>query len=563
MRNFMKLLSVIGLSMGLWACSSEDDVFMENPEEGNEQVYMQFRVQRPQPGRSSTNPSGGSSDGTEPGQDDYENKIVNVSFVLSQDDAANGYTIIARSNMAVVGTGSDYVVPIDMVKIQEYQGRKVLPWIFCNPTADIRNKIKESTHIKDLVLAVNPSIWGGVDYKGGFLMSNAEVAKVNPLPADLKPYNNKSNPYNFGNVNVERSAVRFDFRVAEDGQKKDNCFPITTAGEKEENKNPNIEIQLTHAALINQSKNFFGVRQVSDDGLPSGANFWVAGVETGSNYVVATDAQKKLQWDPWNGQDWSGHFDCAMDRPDEWVWVPLPTAETAENTENGSDSQIKKTDWRRLFYGSENTIPAGPENQVNGISTGVVFRGKLHYVGRSSVNDYGVNIDNPSTTAEPIYVYGNVLYGTWDKVAEKVAELEKNGHNTEPVVAAYHYATLGGEATGSGEKVDVEKAVKIGFSIYAPQIVDNICGYYLDYYYWNYHNDNNKPTEMGVMEFAAVRNNVYKLSITKVHQFGHPTDSKQDPDPVDPTDPDERENAYFQVVVHVLPWVVRTHDIEL
>ena len=72
------------------------------------------------------------------------------------------------------------------------------------------------------------------------------------------------------------------------------------------------------------------------------------------------------------------------------------------------------------------------------------------------------------------------------------------------------------------------------------------------------------------MEFAVVRNNVYKLAVTKVNRFGHPTpptgptdpDPDPDPDPIDPEDPDESVNYYFNVTVKVLPWTVRINNIE-
>ena len=76
---------------------------------------------------------------------------------------------------------------------------------------------------------------------------------------------------------------------------------------------------------------------------------------------------------------------------------------------------------------------------------------------------------------------------------------------------------------------------------------------------------------MGIMEFAVVRNNVYKLAVDKISRFGHPTppdpsnpdpDPEPDPDPVDPDDPDESVNYYFNVTVKVLPWTVRINNIE-
>ena len=55
---------------------------------------------------------------------------------------------------------------------------------------------------------------------------------------------------------------------------------------------------------------------------------------------------------------------------------------------------------------------------------------------------------------------------------------------------------------------------KAGFTVLRP----NGSGDYEMYYcYWNRHNDNNDPNLMGPMEFAVVRNNVYKLMVNKIN----------------------------------------------
>ena len=87
-------------------------------------------------------------------------------------------------------------------------------------------------------------------------------------------------------------------------------------------------------------------------------------------------------------------------------------------------------------------------------------------------------------------------------------------------------------------------------------------GYFCYYFYWNRHNDNGLGSKMGQMEFASVRNNVYKLAVTKINSLGHPRDTENDPDPVDPEDPDEEPERSIEVQVNVLPWVVRVNDIE-
>ena len=87
-------------------------------------------------------------------------------------------------------------------------------------------------------------------------------------------------------------------------------------------------------------------------------------------------------------------------------------------------------------------------------------------------------------------------------------------------------------------------------------------GYYCYYYYWNRHNDNGQVGIMGPMEFAVVRNNVYKLAVTKIARLGHPRISANDPDKPTPNTPDEKGDVYISVTCTTLPWVVRENTIE-
>ncbi|MBQ8035193.1 MAG: fimbria major subunit, partial [Bacteroidales bacterium] len=190
-------------------------------------------------------------------------------------------------------------------------------------------------------------------------------------------------------------------------------------------------------------------------------------------------------------------------------------------------------------YAKENTIP-GAEVQDHGISTGVVFKGEITGAAVEAAN------------GEMIYVFENVLYGNW--AAVEAAAIADNAPAT--LVAAVNKI----KAIETPAAADYAAA---GFTGYNPDKKDS--KYYAYYYYWNRHNDNGDNTEMGPMEFAVVRNNVYKLCVDKIAKFGHPdpTDPENpDPDPVDPDDPDEEINYYFTVTVKVLPWVVRVNHIE-
>ncbi len=77
------------------------------------------------------------------------------------------------------------------------------------------------------------------------------------------------------------------------------------------------------------------------------------------------------------------------------------------------------------------------------------------------------------------------------------------------------------------------------------------------YHYWIRHANNGDPAVMGIMEFATVRNNVYKMTVNSVKQPGEPTP------PVTPEHPDEETDVYLDVRVDVLPWIVRENSMDL
>lgn len=67
---------------------------------------------------------------------------------------------------------------------------------------------------------------------------------------------------------------------------------------------------------------------------------------------------------------------------------------------------------------------------------------------------------------------------------------------------------------------------------------------------------------MGPMEFAVVRNTIYKLAVTKIAKLGHPTIKGNDPDPLKPDTPDETSDFFMNVSVTIRNWGVRVNNIE-
>ena len=349
-----------------------------------------------------------------------------------------------------------------------------------------------------------------------FWMTNAHAALDVTLPTDLAPYTQPNTPLSLGAHTVERSMARFDYKQA-------GAFDMGAG----------ITLTLTDAALINQSKAHYMFRRVTADANTS-SDVTVGGAEIPTNWVVDTD---------WSSKTPAG-FDAQLEAPATWTWTSLASLTTDDQYDG---------DYKIWCYAKENTIP-GTTAQKHNVSTGVVFKGEL--TAGETASDA---VKTAMAAGKRIYVFNNVLYGAWKDV-KAAAEA-----GTDPTLqAAYNQAATGvaadAEPTGAA-------AAAAGFTGYSAKDGK----YYNYYYYWNRHNDNLDPYTMGIMEFAVVRNNVYKLAVDKIKRFGHPTppdptnpdpDPEPDPDPVDPDDPDESVNYYFNVTVKVLPWTVRINNIE-
>ena len=350
-----------------------------------------------------------------------------------------------------------------------------------------------------------------------FWMTNAYSATEFTLPSNLAPYTQPNTPLNLGAHSVERSMARFDYKQA-------GAFDMGAG----------ITLTLTDAALINQSKAHYMFRRVTADATATATGAVVGGAEVPNNWVVDTDWSNKV----------AANFNAQLSAPSTWTWTSLASLTTDDNYTG---------DYKIWCYAKENTIP-GTTAQKHNVSTGVVFKGEL--AAGETASDA---VKTAMAAKKRIYVFNNVLYGAWSDVK---AAAEAGTDAT--LQAAYNQAATGvaadAEPTGAA-------AAAAGFTGYSPKNGT----YYVYYYYWNRHNDNLDPYTMGVMEFAVVRNNVYKLAVNAINRFGHPTppdpsnpdpDPEPDPDPVDPDDPDESVNYYFNVTVKVLPWTVRINNIE-
>lgn len=545
MKRWSYLFMTMGIATAFSACSDEVDLSTNNggsTEESTSQVFMQFNLELPAVSRSTTQIGGGSDAGVEIGKD-YENQVSEVLVVIT--DATEGSTydkFIAKSSVVTPSSANNttYVVPFKTTELTSSAGKSVNVYVYCNPTEELTKATTFDVN-KDyytLTDATNATIWT----KNKFLMTNADNDYKRTLPANLDNYKVESNPFDLETIKVERAAARFDYKSSV----ADETYTLMEKDGKAE-----VTVTLTDMALVNLSKEFYYLRRVSADGTST--NAIIGDTETNTNYVVDTDYDWK------SGStitDYSGHFFYVYNQNSasaDYTWTSISSlTKNEDDTDNSWNTDGTKGDYKIWRYATENTIPKGTDDglQKKGITTGVAFKGEIKGV--------SVGMQTLLNGINTVYVFDNILWGTWEDV-EKAAEATESGNTTlanPSLAAAYNKAMEDPDASDT----EIEKkAVAAGFTIFKPNANKK---YEVLYYYWNRHNDNNNNGSMGPMEFAVVRNNVYKLSVTGVNKFGHPTNPGDDPDPENPEDPDEEDDVYFKVAVEVLPWVVRINDIE-
>ena len=505
-------------------CNKEPQVGPGQGLNSEDKVYMEFSIQTLTT-RSGTDQTGDTNSNANPDYEvgkDSENAISKVDVVLR-----NGSTYVSATvaNPVIDNTTDTkngvqkWIATFNSDQLATNTNYQVYIYANCDAKQDVD--------------AVSNASIDEMTEENNFWMTNAYAPNV----VNFASYStDKNNPTLLGEHYVERAMARFDYMPK---------GPYTL---QEKDGQPTVQVNLTEAALINQSKEFYLLRRVSNDGTAT--NWTVGGVETPANYVVDTDYAAKAGG---YAEGLADNFDYHMTAPAGWAWKSIVKTDewVADNWNGVGDGNTNNDDDHTLNeyyvwqYCKENTIP-GVNNQVNGLSTGIVFKGELS---GSAV---------PQNGTEPIYVFENVLYGTWAQVVE--AAKTTTSEALKFAVSVCNTATEGenGTVTNTAKSADILKTA--GFTGYTP-----VNGkYHVYYYYWNRHNDNGNNQNMDKMEFAVVRNNVYKLCVDSIERFGHPTPggTDPDPDPVDPTDPDEQKDYYFSVTVKVLPWVVRVNHIE-
>lgn len=571
MNKIAKLLCGAAVLGMMASCSDDAPKAGSIDSKGN--MFASLTLQMPNSSRSATqdqlDPTGNTnSDGGYEVGKAYENHVGAVLVVLAKGETTNNITTFTYLTSSIadgqVTTADDnttndndrvtYNVTFRNEELEEGLGEEVYVFAFCNPTDELKENVKDvfnnTNGFGTLNNADNAYIWT----KQRFLMMNRDLA-THKLPTTqeiTETYHDAEHPFSLGTVYVERAAVRFDFKpTTMDGQEDANVYPVYELG----TTNVMANVRFSGMSLFNEAKEFYYLPRVGKYEGYTLSDEQICGAEISTNWIVSPNQEFKLGFAPSLDPDaeattpnyagLSEKYFYALGASGNTGFDPRSLTFTSISSLTEEDNAIKTTDvpgyyiWR---YASENTLP-GINAQVHATTTGVVFQAFLEAV-------EGTELATAMDAHNDIYALNGTVYGDKAMVEAYIANSPASFLNDQwQILNQEDNLNPDGSIMGSGVSE---------ITIY--RYDETLGGYPMYYYYYNRHNDNLKAVTMGTMEFATVRNNVYKLSVSDVLHLGHPGDPSDDPDPEDPDDPDESPNVYFKVDIEVLPWVVRIND---
>lgn len=507
-------------------------------------VSLSFASPQGTPTRSN-NPTGGEKgDGDETGQN-YENEIKTAVAFFYQGSGTDGVNskgdtpIKAAVSFNVGSTMSGdrtYTTSPQQVDLENGTYNVI---VVANPGADWWTG--KSLTLADVRDHIQTAAWtvSGSDYSN-FVMTSAADAT---LTLESNPEDNPAT----AEVNVERMAARLDYKTTGTYTCDDPAY---------ESNNQKATVEITGAALVNNlTAGSYLLKRVADD--VNGTNLSYIGDETPdagvqTNYVL----------DPWTAVKTSANNSftigsetkTAEDLYGEWFGnISQDPNYWAAYIQPGTEVTVGTEKWQRIGYTLENTTAA--EEAGKRYSTGVVFKAKFHPQGVANYTD-----------GETFFAYGTKIYASMEDMmagfyGSKFADLDNiTNCTTWGEVKQFITSTLlnndpsgynkylEGLAEGKNDAETVSDASSLTWSNY----MKNECGYSKDenrkvvldqnykvtrialkpygtrtyedatcyYTWWVRHSNDNNDDAKGIMEYAIVRNNIYKLTVNSVYSLG-------------------------------------------
>lgn len=525
-KGVLGCLLIVSLATG---CAQED--IGTTPHEGDgasvsSYVSLSFVSSQSAPTRS--NPTGGETgDGQEKGQAN-ENEINSaVAFFYQGNNGVNsdGTTpIMAVAAFKVgkytePGNGIDRTYTTIPQQVDLDNGTyNVL--VVANPGADwwtgqLLTLADVRNHIQTTAWTVSESGYSD------FVMTSAADAT---LTLNSNP---ESDPAKT-TVDVERMAARLDYKA----DAPYNCTDPAYIG---------ATVKITGAALVNNlTAGSYLLKRVAPtvDGVPT-----YLGNETADKNGVATN----YVLDPWTTNKsknlYGTWFNSGSSDPNWWTGYVQPGTSVSDGAET----------WQRIGYTLENITTADAAG--SDYSTGVVFKATFNPVGiaKYTVGETFFALGShlfASMEDMMTYVYGADFSqfdakieacADWAAVKTFAASLLDNdpsgyksflqgqdeAQDLAPQVkeslkwSAYMFSKCGYSASLNGTyKVELDQngiVTRNALQSYGVRTYEHATCYYT---WWVRHSNDNNDETKGIMEYAIVRNNIYKLTVNSIYSLG-------------------------------------------
>lgn len=343
-------------------------------------------------------------------------------------------------------------------------------------------------------------------------------------------------------VNVERMAARLDYKAEASYTCTDPAYSGAT-------------VEITGAALVNNlTAGSYIIKRVADD--VNGTNPTYLGDET-----LDAGVQTNYVLDPWTAGKTStnnsftigSETKTAEDLYGEWFGNISQDPNWAAYVQRGTEVTVGTEKWQRIGYTLENTTAA--EEAGKRYSTGVVFKATFHPQGVANYQDgatffaLGTHLF-ASMEDMMTYVYGADFSqfddkidacDNWAAVKNFAASLLDNdpsgykafllGQDEAQDLAqvkeslkwsAYMLSNCGYSASlNETYKVELDQngiVTRNALQSYGVRTYEDATCYYT---WWVRHSNDNNDETKGIMEYAIVRNNIYKLTVNSIYSLGN------------------------------------------
>ena len=548
----------LALSLMAAGCSMSDDLECP-PEQGTSgsavsgPAYVQLSFSTAANGLTRANPNGGEQgDGSEAGQT-YENAVSSaVAFLFAHTgdgvNAANpaAVTVTPVRFGTVTGNGRTYTTEAQQVGDIDYGQYDVI--VVANPGDD--NWWTSVSTLEDLQDKIMKTAWtqNADGTYTDFLMASADDA-VTPLNV-TEDNTTEANAAKTA-VSVERVAARVDYNALNEYTCIDQNYNGAT-------------VEITGATIVNRlTAGSYLLKRVANDVDGTGLEYLGDETETNTvatNYVLdpwtADKTEANLQDTPFivGGQsvaaaglyDADTYIPTRSDNPEDWADYCKEGATNA--TEDG---------YLRVGYALENTTDK-LSTSLN-YNTGIVFKAQFHPVG--VIGDY--------TDGQTFFTYNGKIYPmltdmmgqlngqedfstyvgkkiaaltSWDELKDFAASItnDPTGYRTY----LENYAdTHSAEAFNTADELKWEYYLSYKLGVFensqdGPEINQNgkntrallyassnklLRTYYKGqcyYTWWLRHSNDGDDDTNGVMEYAVVRNNIYKVNVESIYSLG-------------------------------------------